>query len=144
MHNRGTTTKYFKLDKGARQGDPISAYLFILVLDIAFTLKKIKTLRALISLTMYSAYADDTFSVSGENSVIKVMNAFDRFLILSGLKPTKEKCEIIGTGALKGVSLAVCLIDRIDLTKNQKFWVHIFLIIKNVKLKRTLSGMFEK
>ena len=49
------------------------------------------------------------------------MNAFDRFLILSGLKPTKEKCEIIGTGALKEVSLAVCLIDCTDLTKNKKF-----------------------
>ena len=94
MHNSGTTTEYFKLDKGAKQGDPISAYLFILVLDIAFTLKKMKTLRALISLTIYSTYADDTFFVSGENSVIKVMNAFYRFLILSGLKPKQEKCEL--------------------------------------------------
>ena len=32
----GTTTKYFKLQKGKRQGDPISAYFFILVLEIAF------------------------------------------------------------------------------------------------------------
>ena len=34
------TTMYFKLDKGARQSDPISAYLFILVLEIMFNLIK--------------------------------------------------------------------------------------------------------
>ena len=34
--NGGTTTKYFKLKKGTRQGDPISVYLFILVLEIVF------------------------------------------------------------------------------------------------------------
>ena len=38
--NGGITTKYFKLDTGARQGDPISAYLFVLVLEIVFNLIK--------------------------------------------------------------------------------------------------------
>ena len=53
--NGGTTTKYFKLEKGTRQGDPISAYLFILILEIAFTfIKKIKILRLLIFFTRYS------------------------------------------------------------------------------------------
>ena len=28
--NEGKTTKYFELQKGARQGDAVSAYLFIL------------------------------------------------------------------------------------------------------------------
>ena len=32
--NRGKTAKYFKLERGTRQGDPISVYLFIIVLEV--------------------------------------------------------------------------------------------------------------
>ena len=38
--NGGKTTKYFKLERGTQQVDPISAYLFTLVLEIFFIFAK--------------------------------------------------------------------------------------------------------
>ena len=34
--NGGKTSRYFKLERRTRQGDPISAYLFIIVLEVVF------------------------------------------------------------------------------------------------------------
>ena len=49
--------------------------------------------------------------------MIEVINAFHKFSLVSGLKPNEAKCEIAGIGVLKGVSLALCDMDCIDLTK---------------------------
>ena len=62
--NGGTTTKYFPLGKGARQVHPISAFLFVLPLEILFIL--IKSKPEIEGMTIfdynyfYSAYANDT------------------------------------------------------------------------------------
>ena len=45
------------------------------------------------------------------------MNAFNKFSFVSSLKPNEAKCEIAGIGVLKGVSLALCGMDCINLTK---------------------------
>ena len=62
--NGGSTTLYFKLEKRERQGDPISAYLFIIALEIIFVIKKsnanIKTCYMFNHNYLYTAYADDT------------------------------------------------------------------------------------
>ena len=68
----GGTTKYFKLQKGTRQRDPISAYLFILVLEIANTFikenKNIKGINVFDNIFLYSAYPDDrSFFLSDED-----------------------------------------------------------------------------
>ena len=40
--NAGTATSYVSLEKGARQRDPVSVYLFILCLEVLFLLVKAK------------------------------------------------------------------------------------------------------
>ena len=119
--NEGFTTQYFKLERGTRQGDPISAYLFVLVLDIVFLLiqenKKIHGLNIFNHTFLYTAYADDpTFFLSNQQSVTEVIKVFEQFLLFSGLKPNKSKCEVAGIGALKRVSVALCGMECIDLT----------------------------
>ena len=82
--NGGTTTKYFKLNRGARQGDPISAYLFISTFEILFLLIKentyIKGLNIFDHCYLYSAYADDTtFFLKDVNSIKEMVNSFHIF-----------------------------------------------------------------
>ena len=58
------TNRYFKLERGTRQGEPISAYLFIIVLEIAFTLIKTNNNTEGLNIFnhnfLYTAYADNT------------------------------------------------------------------------------------
>ena len=75
--NGGITTEYFKLDKGTRQGDPISAYLFILVLEIVFNLIKqnedLRTLTFFDHTLLRTAYVDDTtFFLKDKESVKEI------------------------------------------------------------------------
>ena len=44
-----------------------------------------------------------------------MMKTFHVFSTFSGLKPNKSKCEIAGLGILKGVKLALCGTECIDL-----------------------------
>ena len=68
---------------------------------------------------LYSAYADDTtFFLRNEKSATEVIKTFDKFSLFSGLKINNAKCEIAGIGVKKGVKMALCGMDFIDLTKD--------------------------
>ena len=83
-NNGGKTTKYFKLERGARQGNPIAAYLFILVLEIFFIFVKINTkvkgLKIFRHQFLYTAYANDiTFFLKDRKSIIELINELNTF-----------------------------------------------------------------
>ena len=104
--NRGHSTKYFPLECGARQGDPILAYLFVRALEIFFLLIKtnndIQGIEIFNHEFLYTAYADDTtFFVKDLNSVKVILSSLDQFYTFSGLRPNLNKCEIAGIGILK-------------------------------------------
>ena len=120
--NSGTTIEYFSLERGALQGDPVSAYLFILVLEILFLFIKkhpeIKGIEIFEHCFLYSAYTDDTtFFLTDAQSIENLVEIFNTFFLFSRLKPNLKKCEIAGIGALKGVQVTVCGMRCIDLCK---------------------------
>ena len=84
VFNGGKTTKYFMLGRGAHQGDPISALLFILALEILFLLIKAKPEIAGLTIFdycyLYSAYADvTTFFLKDTISIKNMVDTFHFF-----------------------------------------------------------------
>ena len=121
--NSGTTTSYFPLKRGARQGDPIAAYLFIIVLEVFFILVRsnpnIKKLKVYDDFYLLTAYADDTtFFVQDIESIKEIMKVFDIFSKYSGLKLNVSKCEICGIGVLNDVPVALCGFKNVILSED--------------------------
>ena len=155
--NGGFATQYFTLKKGARQGDPISAYLFIITLEVVFTLIKSKDNINGIDLYDYSflsnAYADDSTFFLKDIAPVRILVAtFKVFSCFSGLKPNISKCEIAGLGTLKwaqeilkGAQKAVCGLQNIDLTNDtiKTLGIH-FSFNKKIQTERNYLTTVKK
>jgi hypothetical protein len=118
VSNGGHTTKYFQLRRGARQGDPIAAYFFIMFLEIFFIMVRsdvnVMKLEILDFVFLLTAYADDTtFLVADLDSIKLIFVNFDKFAIFSGMKINQSKCELAGIGVKRSVQTALCGIKNI-------------------------------
>ena len=119
IENGGFTTPYFNL--GARQGDPISTYLFILTLEVLFKLIKNNTdIRGITIFNhafLHTAFMDDwTFFLNDLLSVKNLIGTFKVFSLFLGLKANFSKFETAGLGSLQGVLEAVYRSKSINLT----------------------------
>ena len=86
--NGGVITQYFKPEKGAPPGDPISPYLFIFCLKILFTIVKkntvIKSSNILGNTLLYATYVDDrNFFLKNLGSIKKLLNTISLFRLFS-------------------------------------------------------------
>ena len=105
--NNQTTSKYFEIKRGVRQGDPLSPYLFILVTEIlAINIREhneIKGIRIGNNEIKLTQYADDTTAIiQDQNSAKLFLEITKDFSKCSGLKINFDKTEGLWIGDNKG------------------------------------------
>ena len=102
----GSPTKPFRMERGLRQGDPLSPFLFVLVADILNRIlnrvvsegliEGVKVGRHQINLS-HLQFADDTllFSVAKKEELINIRRILDCFNIMLGLRINFDKSALI-------------------------------------------------
>ena len=97
--NNGYLSSYFKLQKGIRQGCPISALLFLLIAEIVATiLRQTGSVKGLningTSLKLCQLADDMTLFLTDISSVKATVQIFEEFYRYAGLKLNKQKTVV--------------------------------------------------
>ena len=101
--NNGKASKYFKLSRGVRQGDPLSSYLFVLAVELlAISVRQndhIHGIRVQNLELKIVQYADDTTAILKDLDSIKSFISLTKdFQAVSGLKLNESKTEAMWLG----------------------------------------------
>ena len=102
--NNGFSTGPFPVERGVRQGDPLSAYLFIMVLEILciISIRRSKDIQGItvgIKEIKLGLFADDlTGFLRNDHSLIKFMEPVEVFGECLGLRINFDKSEVMIQG----------------------------------------------
>jgi hypothetical protein len=102
--NNGHLSSFFKPNRGIRQGCPVSANLFVIIVEMLAcairTNNRIEGIRIGNIEYKISQFADDTcFKLKNQESLWTVLLVLDIFTKCAGLKMNQEKSEAIWIGA---------------------------------------------
>ena len=108
VFNNGHSTGFFSCTRGFRQGDPLSAFLFILSLEMLFVQvrenKNIEGLKIFRHEFKLSAFADDrTYFIRHEAAAKELKKLFNDFAKFSSLRINSDKTEMLVLGLRKGI-----------------------------------------
>ena len=66
--------------------------------------------------------------IKNKDFAIELLNTFDKFFSISGLKRNKSKCEIEGIGILRRVKVALCGLQCLNLeNETENSWMSLFM-----------------
>ena len=102
--NSGITSNYFTIERGVRQGDPLSLYLFVVAVEtLAIAIRQNSMIKGITidnKETKLLQYADDTTAVLSDiNSAQTLSRLLDDFKKLSGLEVNLNKTEGMWIGS---------------------------------------------
>ena len=116
----GHMTEYFSLQRGCRQGDPISPYIFILCAEVlSHMIRKHNGIKGIVLNDReykLSQYADDTqvFLDGTEISLRHTLETLNAFYLMSGLKLNIDKTKAIWIGATSKSNSRLCRDYNLD------------------------------
>ena len=108
MHTNGFLSTFFKLERGTRQGCPLSALLYVLIAEVfSVNVRKEDKIHGITlpdgSITKIDQYADDTtIQISDIDSIESVFSLIRVYELASGCRVNMEKTEGLWLGSFRG------------------------------------------
>ncbi len=140
VSNNGHLSNFFGVKKGVRQGCPLSAYIFIICIEILSrqidTNVEIKGLTLCENEIKQTLFADDaSFTLDGsENAFKELIHTLDTFSKISGLKLNKSKCTALKIGELRHNPSQWCNSNRYTWSNDQASTLGIIFTNNKTKL----------
>ena len=123
--NNGWSSNFFKLERGVRQGCPLSPYLFILCAEVlADAIRNDNNIKGITvdgQEIKISLYADDTTLIldGSRASFQNSLQVLEPFSLISGLRLNYKKTEVLWIGANAGSEEKLCPEHDLKWMKNK-------------------------